>query len=268
MRGWITNMKLAKIKTIILVLVVTAPFAISQNAQPTGTCAEETKRAERAENRLNDWPQLARYRDANSKTSLPARNEGRVVFLGDSITDGWKLNEYFPGKDYFNRGISGQTTPQMLLRFRPDVIDLKPRIVVVLAGTNDIAGNTGPATLEAIEGNLMSIAELARVNHIYVIFSSVMPVGDYNKDKSGRQIVQTLRRPPAKIIALNEWIGKYAADNNLGYIDYFSAMADDKGFFKSEMTYDGLHPNAKGYEVMKPLVEKAIASALKRKRKN
>ena len=188
----------------------------------------------------------------------------RVVFLGDSITDGWKLDQYFPGKPYINRGISGQTTPQMLVRFRPDVIDMKPKVVVILAGTNDLAGNTGPMTVEAIEGTIMSITELAKANHIYVVLSSVMPVNDYEQ-REGKPIIQTVRRPPAKILELNTWIKKYAADNGLGYLDYFSAMVDDKGFFKADITYDGLHPNAKGYEVMKPLAEEAIAKALRQK---
>jgi lysophospholipase L1-like esterase len=227
-------------------------------------CAEETKRADRAEARLKDWPQIGRYHDADGTVKPPAKNENRVVFLGDSITDGWKLDQYFPGKGYINRGISGQTTPQMLVRFRPDVMDMKPKVVVILAGTNDLAGNTGPMSVEAIEGNIMSIAELAKANHIYVVLSSVMPVNDYEQ-RDGKPIVQTVRRPPAKILELNAWIKKYAADNDLGYLDYFAAMVDDKGFFKADITYDGLHPNAKGYEVMKPLAEEAIAKALRQK---
>jgi lysophospholipase L1-like esterase len=227
-------------------------------------CAEETKRADRAEARLKDWPQIGRYHDADGTVKPPAKNENRVVFLGDSITDGWKLDQYFPGKGYINRGISGQTTPQMLVRFRPDVMDMKPKVVVILAGTNDLAGNTGPMSVEAIEGNIMSIAELAKANHIYVVLSSVMPVNDYEQ-RDGKPIVQTVRRPPAKILELNAWIKKYAADNDLGYLDYFAAMVDDKGFFKADITYDGLHPNAQGYEVMKPLAEEAIAKALRQK---
>jgi lysophospholipase L1-like esterase len=230
----------------------------------TPDCAEETKRADRAEARLKDWPQIGRYNDADATVAAPTKNENRVVFLGDSITDGWKLDQYFPGKGYINRGISGQTTPQMLIRFRPDVINLKPKVVVILAGTNDLAGNTGTTTIEAIEGNLMSIVELAKANHINVVLSSVMPVNDY-EIRDGKPIIQTVRRPPAKILELNAWIKKYAAENDLGYLDYFSAMVDDKGFFKADITYDGLHPNAKGYEMMAPLAAQAIERAVRQK---
>ena len=204
-----------------------------------------------------DWPNLARYHDDNAHLTPPAASENRVVFMGDSITDGWgrQYGQFFPGKPYVNRGISGQTTPQMLIRFRPDVIALKPKVVVFLAGTNDIAGNTGPMTLDAIEDNLTSMAELATANNIKVVLSSVMPVCDYIKP-------QTERRPPEKIIALNAWMKDYAARNGFVYLDYYSAMLDDKEMFRKELTYDGLHPNDAGYEVMAPLAEKAIAAAL------
>src|SRR3954463_649160 len=161
---------------------------------------------DRATRTLQDWPALKRYHDANATVTAPAAGEERVVFMGDSITDGWgkKYGQFFPGKPYINRGISGQTTPQMLIRFRPDVIALKPKAVVILAGTNDIAGNTGPMTLEAIEDNLMSMAELAKANGIKVVFSAVMPVCDYIRP-------QTERRPPDTIRKLNAWIKDYAA---------------------------------------------------------
>jgi lysophospholipase L1-like esterase len=204
-----------------------------------------------------DWPNLARYHSDNAQLAPPAADENRVVFMGDSITDGWgrQYGQFFPGKPYVNRGISGQTTPQMLIRFRPDVIALKPKVVVFLAGTNDIAGNTGPMTLEAIEDNFASMAELAQANNIKVVLSSVMPVCDYIKP-------QTERRPPEKIIALNAWIKDYASRNGFVYLDYYSAMLDGKQMFRKELTYDGLHPNDAGYEVMGPLAEKAIATAL------
>lgn len=237
--------------------------------QPTATesadCAEIKTRAERAENRLKDWPALSRYHDANEKLILPPKGEQRVVFLGDSITDSWSapnMGGFFPGKPYINRGISGQTTPQMLIRFRSDVIALRPKVVVILAGTNDIAGNTGPTTLEAIEDNLTSMAELARANGIRVIFSSVLPVSDYEQ-RNGQPIIQTGRRPPEKITALNNWLKEYAARNHHTYLDYYSAMVDAKGFLKDELSNDGLHPNAKGYAVMRPLAEVAISYAMK-----
>jgi lysophospholipase L1-like esterase len=221
--------------------------------------------AARAEARLKDWPALARYHDDNSKVAPRAKDEKRVVFMGDSITDGWDSPNnggFFPGKPYINRGISGQTTPQMLIRFRRDVIDLNPRVVVILAGTNDLAGNTGPTTIDAIKDNLISMAELARVKDIRVVFSSLLPVSDY-EIRDDKQIIQTVRRPPEQIKALNQWMREYAQRNNLIYLDYFSAMVDDKGFLKDELSNDGLHPNVKGYEVMNPLAEAAIAQALK-----
>jgi len=211
-----------------------------------------------AQDKLKDWPNLGRYRDANAQVQPPAAGENRVVFMGDSITDGWGHNDsrFFPGKPYINRGISGQTTPQMLIRFRPDVIALKPKVVVILAGTNDLAGNTGPSTLEAIENNLTSMAELAKVNGIRVVLASLLPVCDYIKP-------QTARRPPEQIVALNDWMKDYTAKNGLVYLDYHSALLDDKKLFKQELTRDCLHPNEAGYAVMGPLAEKAIAVALR-----
>jgi lysophospholipase L1-like esterase len=216
--------------------------------------------------RLCDWAQLDRYRQANAQLPPAAKDEIRVVFMGDSITDGWtnpQFGGFFPGKPYVNRGISGQTTPQMLVRFRPDVIDLEPQVVVILAGTNDIAGNTGPMTLAEIEGNLTTMTELARAHGIRVVLSSVMPVRDGLMNKDREKLVFTNKRPPGTILALNEWIKKYAAANHLMYLDYFSAMVDDGGFMKAELTYDGLHPSAQGYVVMAPLAEKAIQASLK-----
>jgi len=195
------------------------------------------------------------------------KSEARVVFMGDSITDSWqnpRFGGFFPGKPYVDRGISGQTTPQMLIRFRPDVIALHPKVVVILAGTNDIAGNTGPMTLETIQDNLISMAELARANSIKVVFASILPVSDYDQ-REGKPIVRTTQRPPEKIKAINEWMKTYATNNKLTYLDYYSAMVDDKGFLRDELSEDGLHPNAKGYEIMAPLAEAAIARALKGK---
>jgi len=253
------------LRSLVLILFVGISANAQATAQSADPCGELKTRADRAETRLKDWPQLARYHDDNTKVNPPAKTEQRVVFMGDSITDGWdapNMGGFFPGKPYVNRGISGQTTPQMLIRFRPDVIDLKPKVVVILAGTNDLAGNTGPTTMEAIEGNLISMAELARANGIRVVFASLLPVSDYEM-RDAKPIVQTVRRPPDKIIALNNWMKEYAARNNLIYLDYFSAMVDGKGFLKDELSDDGLHPNAAGYAVMNPLAEAAIQSSLK-----
>ena len=228
-------------------------------------CVEIKTRLDRAETKLSDWPALARYREDNKKTSPPAKNEQRVVFMGDSITDGWdnpNNGGFFPGKPYVNRGISGQTTPQMLIRFRRDVIELKPKVVVILAGTNDIAGNTGPTTLEAIEDNLTTMAELASAHGIRVVFSSLLPVSDYEV-RDGKPITQTVRRPPDQILALNKWMKDFAASHHMVYLDYFSAMVDDKGFLKDELSNDGLHPNPQGYAVMNPLAQAAIVASLK-----
>jgi lysophospholipase L1-like esterase len=237
-------------------------------AQPSvDPCADTKTRLTQVENRLKDWPQLTRYREANEKLAPAAKADARVVFMGDSITDSWqnpKFGGFFPGKPYVDRGISGQTTPQMLIRFRPDVIALHPKAVVILAGTNDLAGNTGPMSLETIEDNLISMAELAKANSIKVVFASILPISDYNQ-RDGKPIVRSTQRPPEKIKALNEWMKTYAANNKLTYLDYYSGLVDDKGFLREELSEDGLHPNAKGYAIMAPLAEAAIARALKAK---
>jgi len=216
-------------------------------------------RASKAATLRDDFGELARYRDANAAPKPPAAGENRVVFFGDSITDIWKLEESFPGKPYINRGIGGQTTPQMLVRFRQDVVNLQPKVVVILAGTNDIAGNTGPMRLEDIEANYASMAEIARANHIRVVFSSVLPVHNYTPQA---QEFFT-GRPPAKILELNRWIKTYCDSTGCVYLDYFSAMVDDKGLLKRDLAEDGLHPNATGYKIMAVLAEAAIAKALK-----
>ena len=211
--------------------------------------------------RLRDWAQLARYRDANQRLS-PAAGEPRVVFIGDSITDSWteeRFGTFFLNKPYIGRGISGQTTPQMLVRFRPDVIDLKPRVVVILAGTNDIAGNTGPMLDEEIEGNIASMAELAKANGIKAVLASITPTSSYHA--APNTAPQTSRRPLARIRAVNSWIKDYAAANGHTYLDYYSAMVDAAGMLREEFSADDLHPNAKGYAVMGPLAEAAIQRA-------
>jgi len=244
------------------------------SAAPNGAsadCAELpvlTERLGRADKILHDWPNLARYAEANAALVAPAKFELRVVFMGDSITDAWVSPEYggfFPGKPYVDRGISGQTTPQMLIRFRPDVIALQPKAVVILAGTNDIAGNTGPMTVGQIEANLASMAELAKANKIRVVLASVLPVSNYGHDRQGNPLDMRINRPPEKILQLNTWIKKYVADNGHTYLDYFSAMVDDQGLLQRDLSEDGLHPNAKGYAVMSPLAEGAIRSAIKKR---
>jgi len=250
---------------VVCAILVLSAFSTFGQAQD---CTELKARLERAETELNDWPELARYREDNKKIAPPAKNEQRVVFMGDSITDSWDdpaFGGFFPGKPYINRGISGQTTPQMLIRFRRDVIELKPKVVVILAGTNDLAGNSGPTTLEAIEDNLVSMAELAKANGIRVAFASVLPVSDYEM-RDGKPIVQTGRRHPDRILALNRWMKEFAKTHHEVYLDYFSAMVDEKGFLKNELSNDGLHPNSEGYAVMAPLAEIAIAASLKQGR--
>jgi lysophospholipase L1-like esterase len=206
-----------------------------------------------------DWADTDHYRSENAKLGAPSKGETRIVFMGNSITEGWgKLSpDFFSGRPYINRGISGQTTPQMLVRFRSDVINLKPSVVVILAGTNDIAGNTGPSSLEMIEDNLTSMAELAKANGIKVIISSVLPVFDYPW-KPGIN-------PVEKIATLNKWIKNYAKKNGIIYLDYYSSMADERKGLKSAYTIDGVHPNEAGYKIMAPLAEKAIAEAIKTK---
>lgn len=242
----------------------TSPAPLQESLE----CTQAKGTVTRLQTWLRDWPDLGRYRDQNGQVKAPAKNEKRVVFMGDSITDAWdepRYGEFFQPQTFVNRGISGQTTQQMLIRFRPDVIALKPQVVVILAGTNDLAGNTGPTTLEAIQDNLASMVELARVHKIRVVLASLLPVSDYEKTADGRQINQTIGRPPEKIKALNEWMKNYAADNKLTFLDYYSAMIDAKGFLLDELSDDGLHPNEKGYEVMGPLAQAAIARAMKGK---
>lgn len=255
---------------IMSVTALVAAQSPATPAAPTATpdpCAEARAQLTRLESRLRDWPALGRYHEANTKVAAPAKDAQRVVFMGDSITDSWddpKYGGFFPGKPYLDRGISGQTTPQMLIRFRADVLALKPKVVVILAGTNDIAGNTGPMSLEAIEDNLISMSELARANKIRVVLSSVLPISDYAKTKEGKPIIRSVQRPPEQIKALNNWMRKYAADSKAIYLDYYSAIVDDQGLLKEELSEDGLHPNQKGYDIMAPLAERAITSALKK----
>jgi lysophospholipase L1-like esterase len=257
---------------VVAMLLIMNAAALPQQEPakaPDGDLAVLFAKLTAAQKTLEDWPNLARYREANTKVVPPEQKETRVVFMGDSITDAWVRPEYggfFPGKSYIDRGISGQTTAQMLVRFRPDVIALQPKVVVILAGTNDLAGNTGPMPISAIEDNLVSMAELANVNKIHFVLASVLPVSNYALDRTGNPFDMRIKRPPEKILELNAWIKKFAAANEHVYLDYFSAMVDDQGMLKRELSEDGLHPNAKGYAVMTPLAEQAIQAALKHKK--
>jgi lysophospholipase L1-like esterase len=218
---------------------------------------------ERDEKILKDWPDLKRYRDEDAVLPSAPAGEHRVVFMGDSITQGWMNHGtgaseanpgFFPGKPYIDRGISGQTTPQMLLRFQQDVIHLKPSVVVILAGINDVAGNTGDMTLEQIEDNLASMAELAQAHGIRVVLCSILPAYDFPW-RPGRE-------PAPKVIALNTWIKSYAAVHGHVYVDFYSAMVDERGGLPEKLSHDGVHPAPAGYDIMNPLVEAGIAKAL------
>ena len=265
-RGILLPLSLAQL--LIAGALAQQPATAQQAANPvpcappaipsTGFAGLDKYRSSRIAVFTDDYGQLARYHEANGKLSAPAADENRVVFFGDSITDGWHVDEYFPGKAYINRGIGGQTTPQMLVRFRQDVIDLHPKVVVILAGTNDIAGNTGPMRLEDVEADYASLTELAHASHIRVVFSSVLPVHNYT-ERSKDFFAQ---RSPEKILALNRWLKDYCAALGCTYLDYFSALVDDKGLMKKDLADDGLHPNAAGYKIMAPLAEVAIAKAL------
>jgi len=257
-------MRLTPILTAILI------FAAHLNAQtvtkPPAPKAPPTvsQQVAHMEEQLADWPQLHRYQADNAALPPPSSNtrnpnEARVVFYGDSITDGWgrspDTGDFFPGKPYINRGISGQTTPQMLVRFQQDVVHLHPAAVVILAGTNDIAGNTGPSTPQMIEDNFVSMTEIARANGIKVILASITPAANYPW-KPGIDPVPTIRE-------VNLWLKNYCAQQGLTYLDYYSAMSDDKGAMKPGLAKDGVHPTAQGYAIMGPLAEAAIAQALK-----
>jgi acyl-CoA thioesterase I len=245
----------------LLAMLLCLP-ALAQQLAPsipsTGFPGLDEYRASRISIYTDDFGQLARYREADAALAPAAARENRVVFLGDSITDYWKLANYFPGKPYINRGVDGQTTPEMLVRFRQDVIDVHPKVVVVLAGTNDIAGVTGRTLNEDIEANYASMAELARAHGIRVVFASVLPVHNYTRDAEESFAL----RPRERILALNKWMKNYCAQERFVYLDYFSALVDERGMLARALADDGVHPTDAGYKIMASLAEKAILEAL------
>jgi lysophospholipase L1-like esterase len=267
-------------RTVFLAVFIGLSMAASAHAQlvneynppPATTCCLATA-ARNVSDQLQDWSQLNRYHAANEELKKQPADPKRVVFLGDSITDGWHLTEYFPGKPYVNRGIGGQTTPQMLIRTYPDVIDLKPAAVIILAGTNDIAQNTGPETATMIEENLMAITELAQKHGIKVILCAIIPISDYttvpprrgapaDENATAPKRIQSNNRPPADILKLNAWMRGYAASVGAIYADYYAAVVDANGMFKEGYSNDGLHPNDKGFALLTPVAEAAIEKAL------
>jgi lysophospholipase L1-like esterase len=273
----------------ILFLAVFVALLMSSSARaqlvddynpPKTTCCWAAT-ARNLSDQMLDWNQLGRFHAADEELKKQPAAAGRVVFLGDSITEGWALDQYFPGKPYVNRGIGGQTTPQMLVRLYPDAIDLKPAAVIILAGTNDIAQNTGPETLTMVEENMMAITELAQRHGIKVILCSVMPISNYTMVPARRVMrsgpgaaggwtappaptpqIRSIQRPPDQILQLDAWMKAYAATAGATYADYFSAVVDDKGMFKEGFSDDGLHPNDRGFALMAPVAEAAIEKAL------
>lgn len=250
-------------------MCVTLLCVVATHAQTPGTpsvpVSPDTAEMADLKRRLRDWAQLERYGEANKQLVAAPSAEGRVVFIGDSITDRWDdagYGGFFPGKPYVNRGIGGQVTAQMLVRFFPDVVALRPRAVVILAGTNDVQRDPTAATTARIKDNIMAMAELARARNIQVVVASLLPVHDNGHDREGKPIKRTDRRPPAQLREINLWMKEYVAGHNHTYLDYYSALVTNKGLMREELSEDGLHVNAKGYALMLPLAEAAIAKAL------
>jgi len=246
--------------SLLLSFALSAPALSQQTAQPpVDPAAVQAQELEHYRKVANDYGQLQRYAAVDAALPAATTTDKRVIFYGDSITDGWHLDQFFPGQGYVNRGISGQTTPQMLVRYRQDVINLHPAVLVVLAGTNDLAGNTGPETIQHIEDNYATMGELAKLHGIHMVFASVTPVSSYGP--SGESMMAG--RPPAKIAELNQWLKQYCVTNHLTYLDYYPALIDASGMLKREYSADGLHPNAAGYAVMAPLAQAAVNQALR-----
>jgi lysophospholipase L1-like esterase len=272
--GGLTCMVIAAVMSLCAAEPASGQLVEDYNPPRANCCLLNTARS--LADQLQDWNQLGRYHQANEQLKQQPVPSGRVIFIGDSITDGWNLPEYFPGKPYVNRGIAGQVTAQMLVRMYPDVIDLKPAAMVLLAGTNDIARNNGPVTLAMIEQDLMAMTELAQLHGIKVLLSSVMPISDYPylrqqsappapASQGGRgappRQKMTDGRPPSDIVKLNAWIKDYAAKVNATYVDYFTAMVDGQGWLRDGISADGLHPNADGYRIMTGVVTAALQKA-------
>jgi lysophospholipase L1-like esterase len=246
-------------KLFTAVLLLTAFTARAQQTTTTNMTPDDAQKWQDPEYSYHhDWSNIRKYQDENSQLPAPAPGENRIIFMGNSITEFWKASDssYF-SSTRISRGISGQTTPQMLVRFREDVINLKPAVVVILAGINDIAQNTGPIKLEDTYGNIVSMVELARAEHIKVVISSVLPANHF----PWRPAII----PTEKVIALNQMLKDYADANHIVYLDYYSAMVDDQKGLPLTLSGDGVHPNLAGYKVMEPLADKAIAEALKRR---
>jgi lysophospholipase L1-like esterase len=242
-------------KTLLLAAAMGfCPAGWSQTAASAAPTNDADKQIAALQAKLFTFAQLGRYKADNDALAAPASGERRVVFFGDSITDGWKLAESFPGKPYVNRGISGQTTSQMVLRFHQDVIDLHPSVVLILAGTNDVAQNTGPMTPEMTEDNFRAMAEMAKANGIKVAIASILPAGEFSWHKG--------LEPAPKIRALNAWLQTYCKSEGLTYVDYYSGMVDETGAMKAGLSADGVHPNAKGHEIMAPLAQAGIEKTL------
>jgi lysophospholipase L1-like esterase len=236
-----------------------APAASVSGASSSSAPAPDlAKEATAMQQRLADWPKMGRYKGENAALKPPEPGERRVVFFGDSITDNWGrypgTGMFFPGRPYVNRGIGGQTTTQMVVRFRQDVVDLHPAVVVILAGTNDIAGNTGPMTPEMTEDNLRTMVDLAKANGIRVVLTSITPAAAYPW-RPGVQPIEAIKE-------INAWMRAYCADHGVTYVDYYSAMSDESGAMKTGISFDGVHPNANGYEIMAPLAQQGIDKAL------
>ena len=254
-------MKIFRCAFLLLCVACLNGAGWAQSAAPatpvqTSPQVDTAKQIATMQAKLDDWAQLGRYRAANAALPAPTADEKRVVFYGDSITDSWAKNPtgFFPGKNYVGRGISGQTTPQMLVRFQQDVVHLKPAVVVILAGTNDVAGNTGPSSLEMIEDNFESMVAIAKANGIKMVISSILPASHYPWKPE--------MQPAEQIRAMNTRLKALSARDGLVYLDYYTPMANAQGGLDPELAHDGVHPTAKGYAVMSPLAEKAIAEAL------